>query len=59
VKHIDEFNLHNWRKQALGIKGYLKGNSTFFMKKLQPNTNLLLNKFEKNKPIKKYSVVSK
>jgi hypothetical protein len=59
VEHIDEFNLYNWSKQALGIKGYLIGNTSFFMKKLQQNTNLLLNKFEKNKPIKKYNIVSK
>lgn len=47
VAHTDEFNLYNWSKQAMGIKGYFIGNTSFFRKKLQQNTNLLLNKFEK------------
>ena len=27
VEHIDEFNLYNWSKQAIGIKGFLLGNT--------------------------------
>ena len=46
MEHIDEFNLYNWSKQAMGIKGYFLGNTSFFRNKLQQKTNLLLNEFE-------------
>jgi hypothetical protein len=46
LEHIDEFNLYNWSKQAMGIKGYLLGKTSFFRNKLQQKTNLLLNEFE-------------
>ena len=46
IKHTDDFNLHSWAKQALGFKGYLLGKTSFFQKKLQVQTNSLLNKFE-------------
>jgi limonene-1,2-epoxide hydrolase len=53
VKHIDDFNLYDWSKQAMGIKGYLLGNTSFFRNKLQQKTNFLLNQFEeKLSPVK-------
>jgi len=45
-KHTDTFNLHKWAKQAIGFKGLLLGGTAFFKKKLNQQTNLLLNKFE-------------
>lgn len=48
IKHTDTFNLHKWAKQALGFKGLLIGNTSFFKKKLQQQTEALLNKFESN-----------
>lgn len=47
IKHTDNFNLYTWSKQALGFKGYLLGWSSFFKKKLNTQTNHLLNKFER------------
>lgn len=46
VKHIDNFNLHLWAKQALGFKGLLLGGTSFFQKKLNAQTNRLLDKYE-------------
>ncbi|MCB9223849.1 MAG: nuclear transport factor 2 family protein [Crocinitomicaceae bacterium] len=46
TKHTDHFNLHAWAKQALGFKGWLLGGTRFFQKKLQAQTNRLLDKFE-------------
>ena len=45
LKHHDYFNLHNWAKQAMGIKGFLIGNTNFFKKKLITQTNSLLDKY--------------
>lgn len=45
-KHIDTFDLHKWAKQAMGFKGLLLGGTSFFKKKLNQQTNILLNKFE-------------
>ena len=47
VKHKDSFNLRRWASQALGLKGALLGGTAFFRKKLQSQTNGLLDKFEK------------
>ena len=47
VKHTDDFNLHSWAKQAMGIKGLLIGRTAFFKSKLQDKTNKMLDKFEK------------
>ncbi|UKN03745.1 nuclear transport factor 2 family protein [Paracrocinitomix mangrovi] len=49
IKHTDDFNLHKWAKQALGFKGFLLGRTSFFKKKLQAQTNRLLDKYEANK----------
>lgn len=45
-RHKDDFNLHNWATQTLGIKGWLIGWTDFFQKQLQKQTNRLLDKFE-------------
>lgn len=46
IKHTDDFNLHRWASQAIGFKGWLLGKTGFFQKKLQAQTNRLLDKFE-------------
>lgn len=46
IKHTDNFNLYRWSQQALGLKGYLFGFTSFFQNKLQQQTNRLLDKFE-------------
>ncbi|MDY2586540.1 nuclear transport factor 2 family protein [Winogradskyella aquimaris] len=53
IKHIDTFNLHHWAKQAMGFKGWLLGNSSFFKRKLQSQTNYLLDGYinEKKLPV--------
>lgn len=45
IKHSDEFDLHKWAKQAMGIKGIFFGGLQFFKNKLQNQTNYLLDKF--------------
>lgn len=51
IKHTDDFNLHNWAKQAIGFKGLLLGGSGFFKKKLQSQTNYLLDKYMAEKKL--------
>ncbi|GGH42849.1 limonene-1,2-epoxide hydrolase [Mangrovimonas yunxiaonensis] len=48
ITHTDTFNLYNWARQALGLKGALIGWTPFFKRKLQQQTNQLLNRFEQN-----------
>lgn len=48
IKHTDHFNLHRWASQAIGWKGKLLGSTGFFKKKLQQQTNSLLDKFNTN-----------
>lgn len=48
IIHQDDFTLKNWAKQALGFKGWLLGGSAFFQKKLQNQTNLMLDRYLKN-----------
>lgn len=51
IKHIDAFNLHNWAKQAMGVKGLLMGRTRYFSNKLNAQTNYLLDKYiEEKKP---------
>ena len=45
IKHTDEFNLHKWAKQAIGVKGIFFGGMQFFKNKLQTQTNAILDKF--------------
>ncbi len=51
IKHTDNFNLHNWAKQAFGLKGWLLGKTSFFKEKLQSQTNSLLNKYMAEKKL--------
>jgi ketosteroid isomerase-like protein len=46
IKHVDDFNLHTWAKQALGFQGFLLGGTNFFQKKLQQQTGKMLTKFK-------------
>jgi len=46
IRHIDHFDLHRWASQAIGWKGKLLGGTNFFKKKLQQQTNRLLDKFQ-------------
>ncbi len=46
IKHTDYFNLHKWAGQAMGLKGWLLGGTSFFKNKLQNQTQKLLQKFE-------------
>lgn len=45
IAHSDNFSLYKWARQAMGIKGLLLGGTSFFRKKLQQQTNKLLDKF--------------
>ncbi|EDP70030.1 hypothetical protein FBALC1_10872 [Flavobacteriales bacterium ALC-1] len=51
IKHTDDFNLHKWAKQAMGIKGLLFGGMGFFKKKMHKQTNYLLEKYIKEKKL--------
>lgn len=46
IKHTDTFNLHSWATQAMGIQGFLLGGTGFFRKKLQTQTNKLLQRYQ-------------
>ncbi len=47
AKHTDDFNLHDWSKQALGLKGLLLGWTPYFKKKLQTEVHARLDDFSK------------
>ncbi|MEM9921799.1 MAG: nuclear transport factor 2 family protein [Bacteroidota bacterium] len=49
IRHIDRFDLYRWSRQAMGASGYLIGWSGFFQKKLQAQTNRLLERFEEGR----------
>tara|TARA_B100000508_G_C11463938_1_gene280571 strand:- start:245 stop:721 length:477 start_codon:yes stop_codon:yes gene_type:complete len=49
IKHTDHFNLYSWSGQALGIPGYFIGWTDYFKKKLQAQTNNMLNKYEQKR----------
>ncbi|SDH47667.1 nuclear transport factor 2 family protein [Winogradskyella thalassocola] len=51
IKHTDEFDLHKWAKQAMGIKGIFFGGMQFFKNKLQSQTNSMLDKFLESKKL--------
>lgn len=46
VKHTDDFDLHKWASQALGLKGKLLGWTVFFQKGLQKQTRKALEKYQ-------------
>ena len=43
--HTDDFNLHKWSKQALGLPGTLLGWTGFMRKKIQQQTGSLLEEY--------------
>lgn len=51
IKHTDVFDLHKWAKQAFGLKGMLFGGMPFFKKKLNIQTNSLLDKYINKKKL--------
>ncbi len=51
IKHTDDFNIHKWASQAMGIKGLLFGGMGFFKTKLQKQTNYFLEKYIKEKKL--------
>ena len=48
-RHVDQFNLYNWSKQALGLKGILLGWTPFFKKKLQQQALQSLRSYQRKK----------
>jgi len=45
IKHIDDFDIWKWSKQALGIKGFLLGWTGFMQKKIQEQARMSLKKY--------------
>lgn len=45
IKHIDDFDIWKWSKQALGIKGLLLGWTGFMQKKIQEQARMALKKY--------------
>lgn len=45
IKHTDDFNIWNWSKQALGIKGLLLGWTGFMQNLIQKQARLSLKKY--------------
>jgi len=46
IHHRDDFNLHRWANQALGVSGWLLGGTGFFRRKLQQQTHTMLAKYK-------------
>lgn len=44
-RHKDDFNIHRWAKQALGMSGFILGWTSFFKQKLQKKANRNLDFF--------------
>lgn len=44
-RHQDDFNIHRWAKQALGMTGFVLGWTAFFKQKLQKKANRNLDFF--------------
>lgn len=51
IKHTDSFDIYKWSKQALGMKGYLLGWTSFMQKKIQQQSNSLLKKYTATKTV--------
>lgn len=45
IRHVDDFDMWKWAQQALGLKGYLLGWSSFLQKKVQQQTRKLLKSY--------------
>jgi len=52
IKHIDDFDIWKWSKQALGIKGLLLGWTGFMQKKIQEKARMSLKKYCEIKNVK-------
>ncbi|WP_237708881.1 hypothetical protein [Gillisia marina] len=51
IKHIDDFNLWTWSKQALGSSGYFLGWSSYMRDQIQKKTGKLLNSYIEKKKV--------
>ena len=51
IKHIDDFDIWKWAKQALGIKGFLLGWTGYVQKKIQDQARISLKKYCEGKEI--------
>jgi ketosteroid isomerase-like protein len=51
IKHTDSFDIYKWSKQALGMKGYLLGWTSFMQHKIQQQSNSLLKKYTASKAV--------
>lgn len=49
IRHIDDFDIWKWSKQALGIKGLLLGWTGFMQNKIQKQARLALKKYCESK----------
>lgn len=48
-RHVDSFDLYDWAKQALGLKGLLFGWTPFFKRKIQQQALSSLRSFQRKK----------
>lgn len=44
-RQTDDFNLYNWARQALGLKGLILGWTPFFRRQLQQRTSSMLSRY--------------
>jgi ketosteroid isomerase-like protein len=49
TRHNDHFSIWKWARQALGMKGFLFGGTSFLQAKIQKQTNTLLKKYSATK----------
>jgi ketosteroid isomerase-like protein len=49
TEHTDAFDIYNWSRQALGLKGWLFGWTAWFQKKLQQKSRWALETFMEKK----------
>lgn len=45
IQHVDQYDMWQWSRQALGWKGYLFGWSNFFQMRIQQKSRLSLEKY--------------
>ena len=45
LKHVDQFHLYSWAKQAMGFQGWLIGSTKLFQSKLNQQTRGMLQKY--------------
>lgn len=50
IEHMDNFNLYNWSRQALGLPGLLLGWNSFFQNKIRSQAKQGLSKFMRTTP---------